>query len=426
MNIDGIFQLCKTAGAICTDTREIISGSVFIALHGANFDGNLFALSALEKGCSYAVVDANPNELDAGGKFAGRMIKVADTLNTYKQVARLHRREFAIPVVAVTGTNGKTTTKELLAAVLGTSYKVLATQGNLNNDVGVPKTLLRLSSEDEIAVIEMGASHPGDIKTLAETAEPACGLITNIGRAHLEGFGGVEGVKATKGELYDYLAENQRFAFLNTADSMLVEMARERHLQTVGYVPGEVAECAPYLSVRLAAGTIIRTQLIGAYNLPNILAAVTVGRHFGVRENDIAAAIEAYRPQNNRSQLTITSANELIVDAYNANPSSMAAAIDNFARITSRRPKMLILGDMAELGAASGEEHEQIVNLLKTKGLSDVWLVGSEFKNVASPYRCFADVDEVKTAISREQPQGKCILIKGSHSARLFELPALL
>ncbi len=426
MNINDIYRLCKAAGAICTDSRETARGSVFLALHGANFDGNRFAVAAIENGCLCAIVDADPAALDPAGTFAGRLIKVDDTLAAYKQIARLHRREFNIPVIAITGTNGKTTTKELLAAVLAASRRVLATQGNFNNDVGVPKTLLRLSAADEIAIIEMGASHRGDIRTLAETAEPTCGLITNIGCAHLEGFASIDGVKAAKGELYDFLAAHGKPAFVNASDGTLVEMARRRRLRTVDYAAGEAVGCSPFLNVKIAHGATIRTQLIGAYNLSNVLAAVTVGRYFGVPDADIVAAIEAYRPQNNRSQLVKTPCNELIVDAYNANPSSMAAAVDNFALMAARLPKMLVLGDMAELDDASGEEHQRIVNLLKNKGFTDVWLVGEEFEKISSRFRCFDSVEEVKAEISRSKPCGKCILIKGSHSARLFELPPLL
>ncbi len=425
MDIDDIYLLYRNARAITTDTRRMEAGSVFLALRGESFDGNLFAVKALENGCRFAIVDTEPTVLDPSGKYVSRLIKTADTLSVYKEIARRHRREYDIPVIGITGTNGKTTTKELLSAVLATAFNVLSTEGNHNNDIGVPQTLLRLSGHD-IAVVEMGASHPGDIKTLVETAEPTCGLITNVGKAHLAGFGSFEGVKKTKGELYDFLALNHLFAFVNQEDKDLAEMARERQLRTVDYVHGEVSECSPYLSVRLEGGNIIRTKLIGAYNLANVLAAVSVGRHFGVSCKDIKSAIEAYEPRNNRSQLVITSDNELIVDAYNANPSSMAVAVDNFAKTASPRPKKLILGDMAELGDASEEEHQKLVDALSDKGFSDVWLVGAEFSKIETGFRRFQNVEDVKAEIAKEKPRGECILVKGSHSVRLYELAALL
>ncbi len=426
MSIDDIYKLYKAAGALTTDSRYCSAGSIFLALRGESFDGNLFAISALEKGCEYAIVDAEKSALDASGKYHSRLIKVENTLSTYKALARLHRREYDIPVVAITGTNGKTTTKELIAAVLATTYRVMYTQGNYNNDIGVPKTLFTLSPEHDIAVVEMGASHRGDIKTLVETAEPTCGLITNVGRAHLEGFGDFEGVKATKGELYDYLALNNRFAFINPADDDLMAMAQQRHLQTIDYAKGRVASATAYLSVELATGATINTHLVGAYNLANVLAAVSVGRYMEVSDKKIISALEAYEPHNNRSQLVFTASNELIVDAYNANPSSMAAALENFAQMDSSREKFLILGDMAELGDASQEEHQKIIRLLSALGFNNVWLVGSEFLKAKAPFPCFENIEDVKAEIAKEKPHDKCILIKGSNVVKLYDLMALL
>ncbi len=418
---------------ITTDSRQCPAGSIFIALHGETFDGNRFAVGAIENGCAYAVVDAPLKELDTSNKYANRLIHVDDTLQTFKDMARQHRRQYDIPVIGITGTNGKTTTKELVAAVLSQRYNVMFTQGNYNNDVGVPKTLFTLSADHDIAVVEMGASHPGDIKTLVETVEPTCGLITNVGRAHLQGFGSFEGVKRTKGELYDFLAANDRFAFLNDSDADLASMARDRHLRTESYVGGRVEKCTPYLYIVLDDGTRIATHLIGAYNLPNILAAVTIGRHFGVDDALIVKALQDYRPSNNRSQLTETDNNRLVVDAYNANPTSMAAAIDNFRLISTSEPKMLILGDMGELGDESEKEHEAIVRLLTDDAFAEVWLVGSEFQKAVATLAggsrkptVFANVDEVKEALTKNKPQGRIILIKGSHSTRLYELPSLL
>ncbi len=450
---------------ITTDSRDCPEGSVFLALKGETFDGNKFAVSALQKGCAIAIVD-NTDIIGTSGEQVvfsdngtaeislengrqGMLILVDNTLQTYKDLAREHRRQFNIPVVGVTGTNGKTTTKELIAAVLGEKYNVHYTRGNFNNDVGVPKTLFQLSSEHEIAVIEMGASHPGDIKTLVETVEPTCGIITNVGRAHLQGFGSFEGVKRTKGELYDFLIDNGHLTidscasplpiFINADNADLMEMAKERKAtKLIKYgkdtadevtVRGKVIDCAPFLRFSWQADGgaehEVKTHLIGAYNIDNMLAAATIGLHFGVSEEQVCHALENYTPTNNRSQLTVTANNHLIVDAYNANPTSMKAAVDNLAAMNVPA-KMAILGDMRELGEVSGEEHQRIVDLLKSKGLNDIWLVGEEFGKTDCAFRKFKDVEEVKSAIAECQPQGKYILIKGSNSMRLYTLPEVL
>ena len=369
-----------------------------------------------------------------------------DCLQTFKDLAREHRRQFNIPVVGITGTNGKTTTKELIRAVLSECYNVMATEGNFNNDVGVPKTLFRLTDEHDIAVVEMGASHPGDIKTLVETAEPNCGLITNVGRAHLQGFGSFEGVCKTKGELYDFLVSHDCPIFINRDNEHLMQMIQERGQQPDLYfygqsdnqdilIRGEVVSCAPFLKFRwreqdAEAGFTsewmeVQTHLIGAYNLDNMLAAITVGYVNNIPFEQINHALENYVPTNNRSQLTETEKNHLIVDAYNANPTSMKAALDNF-RLMEVSPKMAILGKMGELGDVSDEEHQKIIKLLEEARFDEVWLVGEEFQKANSRFRTFANVDEVKAAIAQEQPQGRYILIKGSNSTHLYELPALL
>lgn len=435
MEIADFYELYKQHPVITTDSRECPEGSIFFALKGETFDGNRFAVASLEKGCAYAVVD-DKSVVDAAkeGPFAGRLILVDDVLLAFKALAREHRRQFHIPVIGITGTNGKTTTKELIAAVLSEKYNVLCTQGNFNNDVGVPKTLFRLGKEHEIAVIEMGASHPGDIKTLVETVEPDCGLITNVGRAHLQGFGSFEGVKRTKGELYDYLAASKEsavlkqkpFTFLNIHDAYLVAMAMARDLKTVPYAEGRVSECDPLLTVELADGEAIHTQLIGSYNCANVLAAVTIGRYFGVSDKKIVHALETYTPSNNRSQLTVTASNNLIVDAYNANPTSMAAAIDNFRMMKVDRRKMAILGDMRELGADSQAEHQRIADMLASAGFDEVWLVGEEFMKTKTAFRRFNDIEEVKAAISDHKPEDCYILIKGSNGIRLYQLPDML
>ncbi|MBP3745056.1 MAG: UDP-N-acetylmuramoyl-tripeptide--D-alanyl-D-alanine ligase [Prevotella sp.] len=444
MEIKQLYKLYLEHPVITTDSRQLTPGSIFLALKGASFNGNLFAQDALLKGCSYAIVD---EDVDVSEQLADRVIRVDDCLQTFKLLAREHRRQFSIPVIGITGTNGKTTTKELVAAVLAKRYNVMATEGNFNNDVGVPKTLFRLNSSHQIAIVEMGASHPGDIKTLVETAEPTCGLITNVGRAHLLGFGSFEGVKKTKGELYDFLAARNSLVFLNADNEHLAAMAAERNITNIyryassndhqPRVVGEVVSCAPLLRFRWrlndeAQGAScqqpsheVQTNLIGTYNLDNLLAAISVGLHFGVEPGDINRALEAYKPSNNRSQLEHTASNHLIVDAYNANPTSMAAAIDNFQRMEVS-PKMAILGKMGELGEVWQEEHRKVIARLQQAHFDCVWLVGEEFLGVESPYRRFADVEEVKAAIAEEQPKGYYILIKGSNSVKLFQLKDLL
>lgn len=433
MNIQELYKLYKQHPVITTDSRDCPKGSIFIALKGASFNGNKFAKSALEKGCSYAIIDEKEYE-EEGNE---RIILVKDALVTFKEIARLHRREFHIPVIGITGTNGKTTSKELISAVLSEKYNVLHTEGNFNNDVGVPKTLLRLDGEHEIAVIEMGASHQGDIKKLVEYVEPTCGLITNVGRAHLEGFGSFEGVKLTKGELYDYLKANDCLLFLNESNPDLSEMAAQRNFERIiSYgqndmvnVQGEIIDCAPFLHFRWrevgSEWKEVMTHLVGAYNLDNMLAAIALGLHFSVAPQQICHALETYVPSNNRSQLTETVHNKLVVDAYNANPSSMAAAIENF-RLMDVENKMAILGDMRELGEVTDVEHQKVVEQLKAAGLTNVWLVGENFGKTNTDFKKFHDVEEVKAEIAKAQPQGHYILIKGSNGTKLFELPTLL
>ena len=440
MDIKELYKLYQQHPCITTDSRNCPEGSIFLALRGESFDGNKYALQALEKGCSYAIVDEDIDEPSS------HLLKVDDCLQTFKDLAREHRRQFNIPVVGITGTNGKTTTKELIRAVLSECYNVMATEGNFNNDVGVPKTLFRLTDEHDIAVVEMGASHPGDIKTLVETAEPNCGLITNVGRAHLQGFGSFEGVCKTKGELYDFLVSHDCPIFINRDNEHLMQMIQERGQQPDLYfygqsdnqdilIRGEVVSCAPFLKFRwreqdAEAGFVsewmeVQTHLIGAYNLDNMVAAITVGYVNNIPFEQINHALENYVPTNNRSQLTETEKNHLIVDAYNANPTSMKAALDNF-RLMEVSPKMAILGKMGELGDVSDEEHQKIIKLLEEARFDEVWLVGEEFQKANSRFRTFANVDEVKAAIAQEQPQGRYILIKGSNSTHLYELPALL
>ncbi len=434
MDIQQLYQIYQQHPVITTDSRDCPQGSIFFALKGESFDGNKFAASAIEKGCAYAVIDNAEYQKD------DRFILVDDVLQTFKDLAREHRRQFNIPVIGITGTNGKTTTKELIASVLSEKYNTLFTQGNFNNDVGVPKTLFRLNEQHEIAVVEMGASHPGDIKTLVETVEPTCGLITNVGKAHLQGFGSFEGVKKTKGELYDYLKAHDALVFINGNNEHLLQMAQSRDIcRAIEYgtqedcqVNGSIISCAPFLKFQWNSNVDginiqqeIQTHLIGSYNIDNMLAAIAIGLHFGVSPEQIHHALSNYIPTNNRSQMEETGKNHLVVDAYNANPSSMKAALDNF-HLMEVTPKMAILGDMRELGEASGEEHQKAVDLMQEYGFENIWLVGDEFGNTQCNYRKFKDVEEVKAAIIAEDIKGFNILIKGSNSTKLWQLPPLL
>ena len=446
MDIKELYRLYQQHPCITTDSRDCPQGSIFLALKGETFDGNKFAAAALEKGCAYAIVDDKTVAATGDDRF----IRVDNCLQTFKDLAREHRRQFDIPVIGITGTNGKTTTKELIAAVLKEKYNVLYTQGNYNNDVGVPKTLFRLTQEHEIAVIEMGASHPGDIKTLAETAEPTCGLITNVGKAHLQGFGSFEGVIKTKCELYDFLrSRKDSLIFINADNDYLMDqIGDEEEIWLTPYstdpekqytcISGEIISCAPFLKFRWREPLMtleeegrstkwhkVQTHLIGSYNIDNLLAAIAVGINFGVDRKKICAALENYVPSNNRSQMTVTEHNHLIVDAYNANPTSMEAALDNFRRMEAGR-KMAIIGQMGELGAESEAEHHRLVTDLEEAGFDEVWLVGDNFKDIACPFRKFHDVEEVKAAIKAQQPEGCYILIKGSNAVKLFQLPDLL
>ena len=427
MTVEEIYSILQKCTGVTTDSRKCGPGLMFFALKGERFDGNEFVRGALEQGCPYAVMD-NPALYDAADS---RMILVDNVLSTLQKVAALHRRTLVKTVIGITGTNGKTTTKELTNAVMSTTYNVLCTQGNLNNSIGVPLTVLGLKPEHEYAIVEMGASHPGDIKELVEVSQPDFGLITNVGKAHLLGFGSFEGVKRTKGELYDWLRGHNGTAFVNRDNEHLQQMCKGLPVIEYGkpgqdglLVEGEVLECNPFVKFRWRTVNgqwhTVQTNLIGAYNVDNALAAITVGLHFGVTEDKASAAIAGYQPQNNRSQLTETGRNHLVVDAYNANPTSMAAAIENF-RMIKAQDEMLILGDMRELGEVSQAEHRHIVELLKESGFTQVWLVGEEFAKAAqgSGFRLFPDVEAVNTALTAEPVNGKTILIKGSNSIGL-------
>lgn len=433
MEISELYSIFEKHPVVTTDSRDCPEGSIFFALKGASFNGNAFAQKAIEKGCAYAVVD----EKEYAPEGDKRFILTDNCLHTLQKLANYHRRHLGTKIIGITGTNGKTTTKELVAAVLEKKYNVLYTQGNFNNDIGVPKTLLRLKPEHEIAVVEMGASHPGDIKTLVDIVEPDCGIITNVGRAHLQGFGSFEGVIRTKGELYDFIRDNGGFVFIHSENKYLQSIASGLKLVKYGTtvndtsleVCGEVVECAPFLKFRWnhrqGLWHEVQTHLIGSYNVYNMLAAAAIGIYFGVSEDKVSEALCNYVPTNNRSQLEVTTSNKLIVDTYNANPTSMKAALENF-RDMKVSPKMAILGDMRELGEVSHEEHQKVVDFLKDNNISNVWLVGEEFGKTECAYRKFNNVDEVKAEIAAHKPQGFYILIKGSNGIKLFQLPELL
>ena len=383
----------KESLLVSTDTRNLPAGCVFFGLHGANFDGNKFAKQALEQGASLAVIDNPEYALPEG------TLLVEDTLLALQDLARAWRRELGLPIIGITGTNGKTTTKELLATVLSTKYNLHYTQGNLNNQIGVPLTLLQITRAHEMAIVEMGASHPGDIKELVDIAEPNCGLITNVGRAHLEGFGSFEGVQETKKELYDYLLDHQGFIFRNTDNPYLAKMAGD--LQTIPYTTGKMPD---------------GTHLVGEYNAENVSAAICVGEHFGISREQALEAIRQYVPTNNRSQKMQTANNQLIVDAYNANPTSMQAAINAFKGDT------YILGAMRELGEYSHLEHQNIVNMLAERKADTVFLVGEEYLQTTSPYPVYEKVEQLYEYLVANPLKGKNILLKGSRSTRMEKL----
>ena len=416
----------KESLLVSTDTRNLPAGCVFFALHGANFDGNKFAMQALEQGASLVVVD-DPEIYNTHSQSPianSRLLLVEDTLLALQDLARAWRRHLGLPIIGVTGTNGKTTTKELLATVLSTKYNIYYTQGNLNNQIGVPLTLLSLTTAHELAIVEMGASHPGDIKELVDIAEPNYGLITNVGRAHLEGFGGFEGVQRTKQELYDYLVAHQGTIFRNTDNPYLATMYQNA-LQAAGDLQrSDLQDHGSDLQrsdLHYTTGVMPDgTRLIGAYNAENISAALCVGEHFGVDREQGLAAIRQYVPTNNRSQAMTTEHNQLIVDAYNANPTSMQAAISVF------QGDAFILGAMRELGDYTHLEHQNVVNMLAERKADVVYLVGQEWHLTTSPYAIFDTVEQLREHLEAQPLQGHRILLKGSRSTHIERLLEIL
>ena len=445
LEIEDIYKVySQDSVGVCTDTRNIISGSMFFALRGETFNGNDFVADALASGAAFAVAD----EPAAEAVDPQRVILVENVLETLQQLSRYHRKQFKIPVIALTGTNGKTTTKELISACLRKKYNVVATEGNLNNHIGVPLTLLRLNSQTQAAVIEMGASNPGEIDTLVKLVCPSFGLITNVGKAHLQGFGSFEGVMATKGELYDNLNEHRKIAFVNVDNPYLVQMASARpRMQLVPYgTSNDGAKIvidengSPFLKMIVSnpcytaveengepEWLTVNTNLIGSYNSDNVLAALCVSTYMDVPAADAIAAIAEYEPSNNRSQLTRTANNTLVVDAYNANPTSMRASIENFAQLKMPH-KVLVLGDMLELGKDSLLEHRGVVKLALDKGFKDIYLVGGEFAQAATSMQgeiegahvlLFDDSILLKEHFKAKPLSGCSVLIKGSRGKRL-------
>ena len=427
MSIIDLYDLFIHNPQITTDSRNCPKGSIFFALKGDKFDGNQYAGKALASGCVYAVID-NPDYY-----IGERTILVDNVLKTLQQLAHHHRKVLGLPIIGITGTNGKTTTKELLAAVLSTKFNLLYTEGNFNNHIGVPLTLLRLTHDHEMAVIEMGASHPGDIKELVDIVHPNYGIITNVGRAHLEGFGSFEGVIRTKGELYDYIRRSKGKIFIKKENEYLQSIAKGIEQITYGngddaFASGQVVSCDPFLVFNWKQqGKLhtVETHMIGSYNLDNVLAAVAVGRFFKIPAERISRAIAAYEPTNNRSQFKKTENNELIIDAYNANPSSMKVALDNFITMPVQ-PKAIILGDMRELGPTSDELHAEVVEQIKKGQFDKEFLCGAHFSIVGKEVSPFATTEAMVEELRKQPLKGYHILIKGSHSMGLEKLADIL
>lgn len=446
IDIQGLYSLFKKCSKVTTDSRAIAGCEMFFGLKGENFDGNEYALKALEQGAKYAVVNADSAAASSGDE---RVIPVPDTLEALQALARHHRENTFVDgrrltVIGLTGTNGKTTTKELITRVLSVKYNVTATKGNLNNDIGVPLSLLAIDGNTQLAVIEMGANHPDDIAKLVKVSEPDYGLITNVGRAHLLGFGSFEGVKKAKGQLYDYLAAHGGKAFVNADDPDLSAMATERwpvpepvEGPVIPYglslMKAKVLRSSaehPFLRMKLPEGILVETHLAGAYNATNVVAAIAVGLHFGISVEEAVEAVSSYIPKNNRSQMEKTERNILIQDAYNANPSSMAAALDNLILVESDC-KGALLGDMRELGEESEAEHLKVLNQVLSMGLDLVCLVGDEFKKAlaarpSTAVKWFATSEDLAIWLKENPVSGMTILVKGSRGIQMEKtLPEL-
>ncbi len=432
MLIQDLYSLYQQYRSVSTDTRNIAPNSIFFALKGERFNANAFADQALEDGAKYVVIDEAPYKKD------GRYLLVDDVLTTLQQLAHYHRQRLSIPFIGITGTNGKTTTKELVNAVLSQKYKVYATKGNLNNHIGVPLTILSIPEHTEVAIIEMGANHPEEIAFLCAIAEPTHGLITNVGKAHLEGFGSFEGVKKTKGELYDFLKQHEGMLFLQSDNPHLVEMEKARKIANIVHygfsisndVIGKLERADPLLTVswRLPNGPsyTVSAHLTGSYNTENILAAVAVGRAFGLTAEQINRGVESYVPTNNRSQITQTENNTVIADYYNANASSMAAALDNIAVIEGNN-KTIILGDMFEMGDESPEEHKKVIEKATSLDVARVIFVGKAFYALRNDKAVFYETtEEAKKALTEKPIQNSLILLKASRGMAFEKLMEVL
>ena len=423
-NIKELYGYFEKYPKISTDTRKEVSDSIFFAISGDNFDGNVFAKDALEKGARIAVIDNRKY------KTGDRFFLVENTIHTLQELALYHRKRFPVPVVGITGSNGKTTTKELTSAILRNSFQIVSTEGNLNNFIGLPLSILKINKDTELAVIEMGTNHPGEIEMLCNIARPDAGLITNIGKVHLEGFGDINGVIAEKTELYKYLKKNSGTVFVNADDQLLMSRSHGMKRFTYGRreadLTGEIVEFTPDLTVRWKYGKNeyqIKTRLYGHYNLYNILAAIAVGLHFGVSHADIVRAVENYIPENNRSQRLKTKKNRIFLDAYNANPVSMTEALKSFREQKTSNP-WLIIGDMFELGNVSPEEHENVIRLIEELGFENVILVGSEFYQLKnkSVFITLESTGEAAGYLQSHPIENADILIKGSRGMEMETL----
>ena len=423
-----LYEIYKSYPQVQTDTRQLKKGDLYFALKGPNFNGNEFALQALEQGAAYSIVD---EPVDASEQLQKRILLVEDVLSSLQALAKFHRAQFNIPFIAITGSNGKTTTKELVAAVLSSHYTIYTTKGNLNNHIGVPLTLLSIQQDAQFAIIEMGANHLKEIESYCSYTLPTHGMITNCGKAHLEGFGSEEGVKKGKGELFDYLRAHQGTVFLMQDFDYLVKMTQGIS-NIIGYgkehgqIQGDAIDHNGMLTVQLKKGIeidSIQTHLVGNYNLPNVLAAVAIGHHFKVPNDKIKMAIENYIPSNSRSQLLNWNNNEVILDAYNANPSSMKLAVENFAKM-NKQNKMVCLGGMRELGADTLMEHQMLIDQLKETNWKQVMLVGSEFKPCNHNFLYFDTVLEAKAWLQAQELKGYTLLIKGSRGIQMEQLIA--
>ena len=454
MEISELYKIYLKHPVVTTDSRNCPSDSIFFALKGDRFNGNLFAENALEQGCAYAVVD----EWSDDKPQHPRIIVVENVLETLQKLANYHRRKLKITIVGITGTNGKTTTKELIATILSSEFTVAFTLGNFNNHIGVPLTLLSMNKQHEMGVVEMGANHPGEIKELCEIAEPNIGLITNIGKAHIEGFGSVENIIKTKCELYDFIREREGKVFVNKDNPMLTEMSEGMDRILYGrdnpdlFVSGTLSAETPFLNFDwnfFEHPHRVKTHLVGEYNLDNALAAAAIGKYFGINAERISSALESYQPQNNRSQFERTQKNDLIIDAYNANPTSMKAMLEFFAKIPSDLPKAVILGEMKELGTIAQEEHRKLMSFLSRQLFDKVYLVGDIFADQVTDgatlsdsvsktsidaiidnrpvnSRIFKNVEQLIEELKQHPLTGYYVLLKGSHSVHLEKTVPML